>query len=168
MLEAIQSDVRQSLKGMVRRPLFSAVIVLTLALGIGATTAIFSVVDGVLLRPLPYDDPSSLVIAWETDRASGTTREPASIPDYFDFRERSRSFDELGAFSESPKTLTRPGDPPEQLAVVEVTHTLGTVLGIRPLRGRFISAEEDVPGAGSVALLSERIWRVPLQRRRRT
>ncbi|MGI9628643.1 MAG: ABC transporter permease, partial [Longimicrobiales bacterium] len=159
VVDAIRSDVIQTLKRLARKPGFSGLVVVILALGIGGTTAMFSVVDGVLLRPLPYPDASSLVIAWETDRASGTTREPASIPDYFDFRERNRTFEELAAFNSQPMTLTRSGESPEQLAVAQVTHTFGPVLGLVPALGRFISPEEDVPGAGQVALLSERLWR---------
>ena len=159
VVDGMVADLKHTLRGLVRRPFFSAVVIATLALGIGATTAIFSVVDGILLRPLPYQDSDQLVMVWETDRASGTTREPASVPDYFDFRERNRSFSELAAYVPGAMTLTRAGEAPEQLSVAQVTHTLGRVLGITPLRGRFISEEEDAPDAGPVALLAERTWR---------
>lgn len=158
VVDALRSDLKQTLRGLARRPWFSAVVVLTLALGVGATTAIFTVVDGILLRPLPYQDADRLVMVWETDRSSGTTREAASVPDYFDFRERQRSFEGLAAYVPGAMTLTEAGQAPEQLSVAQVTHTFGEVLGIGPIRGRFISPDEDTPGAAPVALLSERMW----------
>ena len=83
-------DIRDGFRSLAKNPGFAAVAILTLALGIGMTTAIFSVVDAVLLRPVPVADMDRLVMVWETDRASGTTHEPASLPDFLDFKERSR------------------------------------------------------------------------------
>ena len=87
MLEMLLRDLRLAIGGLLKIPGFTVVACLTLAVGIGATTAIFSVVSGVLLRPLPYDDADRLVLLWENDRATGTQREAASVPDFFDFQE---------------------------------------------------------------------------------
>ncbi len=82
-------DVRFTLRSLGKNPMFTAIVILTLALGIGATTAIFSVVEGVLLRPFPYRDPDRLVMLWENDRLRGTKQERFSAPDFFDVRERA-------------------------------------------------------------------------------
>lgn len=89
-------DLRYAVRMLARRPGFAAVAVLTLAL-IGANTAIFSGVNGVLLRPAPFEQLERLMMVWETDRNSGTSREPASVPDYLDFQERSTHLEELAA-----------------------------------------------------------------------
>ncbi|MGH7529912.1 MAG: ABC transporter permease, partial [Gemmatimonadales bacterium] len=88
-MDTITLDLRYALRQLRASPGFTLAAVLTLALGIGANTAIFSVVDGVLLRPAPFEDMDRLVMVWETDRKSGTLHEPASVPDYLDFQRRS-------------------------------------------------------------------------------
>ncbi len=85
------SDLRYAVRSFLKNPAFSVACILTLALGIGANTAIFSVVDAVLLRKAPFTDINRLVMVWETDRNTGTTREPASLPDYLDIKERART-----------------------------------------------------------------------------
>ncbi|HSR41087.1 MAG TPA: ABC transporter permease, partial [Longimicrobiales bacterium] len=163
VLDTLLHDLRHALRTLVRNRGFTAVVVLTLAVGIGATTAIFTVVNGVLLRPLPFPEPDRLVIVWQNDRATGTTREAASTADYWDFRERSRSFSELAMYSGGSVTLTRDEGEPRRLAAAVVSHTLDDVLGIRPVVGRGIAPEEDRPGAGRVALLSHRLWRAEFE-----
>ena len=91
-------DIRDGFRSLLKNRGFAAVAILTLALGIGMTTAIFSVVDAVLLRPVPFADIDRLVMVWETDRASGTTHEPASLPDFLDFKQRSRRVGDFAAF----------------------------------------------------------------------
>src|SRR5574341_1333589 len=100
------ADLRFAVRSLRKTPAFTAAVVLTLALGLGANTAIFSVVDGVLLRPAPFEDVGRLMMVWETDRKSGTTREPASVPDYLDFQQRATRFAELAAFAGSEVNLT--------------------------------------------------------------
>jgi len=108
----VLQDFRYALRSLRKAPGFASAAVLTLALGIGANTAIFSVVDGVLLRPAPFEDMDRLMMVWETDRKSGTTREPASVPDYLDFRQRTTRFAELAAFAGFEVNLTpEDGDP---------------------------------------------------------
>ena len=90
-------DTRFALRLLAKHPGFTIAALLTLALGIGANTAIYSVINAVLLRPAPVEDLDRLMMVWETDRATGTTREPASVPDYLDFRTRQSAFDALAA-----------------------------------------------------------------------
>jgi putative ABC transport system permease protein len=158
LLEDLAQDLRYGLRTLGRNPGFTLVAVLTLALGIGANTAIFSVVDGVLLRPVPLEGADRLRMVWETDRDSGTTREPASVPDYLDFRERSRRFAALAAFSGLEVNLTPIDGEPVRLAALAVSHEFLPMAGIRPLLGRGFAAAEDRPGAANVALIGEDLW----------
>src|SRR5262245_53734228 len=98
-MDALIQDFRYALRTLTRSPAFTIAAVLTLALGIGANTAIFSVVDGVLLRPSVFRDVDRIVMVWETDRASGTTREPASVPDFLDFQQRSKQVSQIAAIT---------------------------------------------------------------------
>jgi putative ABC transport system permease protein len=157
-IDALLQDVRYAWRGLARSPLFTVVAVATLGLGVGANTAIFSVVDAVLLRPAPVKDLDRLVMLWETDRQSGTTREPASIPDYLDFRARARSVDGIGALSASEVNLTPPRGEPMRLAALSVAHDLLPMLGFDPILGRPFSEAEDRAGGPPVVLISESLW----------
>src|SRR6185436_10123243 len=157
-LEDLAQDLRFGLRTLARNPGFTFVAVLTLALGIGANTAIFSVVDGVLLRPVPLDRSDRLMMIWETDRDSGTTREPSSIPDFLDFQEQSRTFETVAAFAGAEVNLTPAQGEPERLAALAVSHGYLPMVGVRPLQGRGFSAEDDRPGAPDVALIGEGLW----------
>src|SRR5262249_60257474 len=111
-MSTLWEDLRLALRGLRRQPGFAAAVVATLALGIGGNVALFSVVDGVLLRPLPYPDPDRLVIVWENDRIRGTDREGASAPDYLDIVQQSRSFETMAPRprpSPPPGTAAEPG-----------------------------------------------------------
>lgn len=158
MSASLARDLRYGLRQLARSPGFTAVTVITLALGIGANTAIFSVVDGVLLRPAPFEDSERLMIVWETDRNSGTTREPASLPDYLDYRERSQTFRSLAGFAAGDVNLSRAQGEPLRLPALSATHELLPMLGIEPLLGRTFSAAETRPGGGNVVLVSEALW----------
>ncbi|MBI2402671.1 MAG: ABC transporter permease [Gemmatimonadetes bacterium] len=158
------NDFRYALRSLRNAPGFTAAAVLTLALGIGANTAIFSVVDGVLLRPAPFEDIGRLVMVWETDRKSGTTREPASVPDYLDFRQRATRFAELAAFAGTEVNLTPDDGDPARLAALAVTHEFLSVLGLSPVVGRGFTEEEDRPGGPAVVLISEDLWERLFQR----
>ena len=147
-----------------RTPGFTIAVVLTLALGIGANTAIFSVVDGVLLRPAPFAEIDRLAMVWETDRKSGTLREPASIPDYFDFQERTTRFAQVAAFSPIPATVTPDGGEPDRVAALWVSHEFLPMVGIRPLLGTTFRPDQDRPGESPVALISEAFWTERLNR----
>src|SRR5690349_1681512 len=120
-LDELQQDVRYGLRALRHAPAFTVVVLLTLTLGIGANTAGFSVVRGVLLRALPYHDPSRLVMVWEADRNSGTDNEPASVPDYFDFVARARSFDAIAGFYPNVANYIAADGVPTRVNVAEVT-----------------------------------------------
>jgi putative ABC transport system permease protein len=158
-LAQLRQDLAYAWRGMRANAGLTSVIVVTLALGIGANTAIFSVVDSVLLRPSPIAGLDRLVMIWETDRTSKTTREPASVPDYLDFAERTGSLGRMAAFMGSAGSLTPPGGEATRLTILSVTHTLFPVLSVRPVMGRAFLPEDDGPAGTPVALISESLWR---------
>jgi putative ABC transport system permease protein len=152
------SDVRSSIRSFLNTPGLTAVILITLALGIGANTAIFSVVDAVLLRPTPLEHMDHLAVVWETDRDTGTTREPASLPDYLDFTQRSRTFQSLSAIMAGEVNLAPDRGDPVRLPVLNVSASAIPMLGLRPLAGRTFGADEDRPGGSPVVMISESLW----------
>jgi predicted permease len=157
-MEAWVRDVRLAVRGMGRSPAFTAGVVIILALGIGAATSVFSVVEGVILRPLPFAAPDRLVMVWENDRATGTTRENASPSDYYDFVERSRSLEGLAMYARTSVVLSRTGGDPVQLEAAQVTQGIFEVLGIQPAMGRGFTSEEDAPGGPPVAIVTHALW----------
>ena len=158
LLEELMLDLRYGLRTLGRSPGFTLVAVLTLGLGIGANAAIFSVVDGVLLRPVPFDRADRLMMVWETDRNTGTTREPASVPDFLDFQQRSRRFEKLAAFEALELNLVPDGGEPFRVPALSVSHEFLPMAGVRPLVGRMFQPAEDRPGAPNVALIGEDLW----------
>ena len=152
------NDLRYAARNLLKSPGFTAVAVLTLALGIGANTAIFSVVDGVLLRPAPFEEIDRLMMIWETDRKGGTTREPASLPDYVDFRDSSRTFDAVAGFNADATTLNVETGDPLRLPMIGSTHEFLPMLGIEPLLGRTFTPQETQPGGDDVVLIAEGLW----------
>lgn len=154
----IGRDVRYALRGLRRSPGFAAVAVLTLAIGIGVNTAIFSVVDQVLLRPTGVSGFEHVAMIWETDRHSGTVREPASVPDYLDFQSRTRRLSSLAAFIPVDVNLSLPGGEPVRLAGLAVSHTFLPMLAVKPLAGRGFNEEDDRANGPKVALISEALW----------
>jgi len=157
-LDTLLQDLRYAGRSLRRDPGFHIAGVLILGLGIGANTAIFSVVDGVLLRPAPVADLDRLTMVWETDRHTGTTREPASVPDFLDFRTRSRSFERLAALMGAEVNLTPAAGEPVRLAALSVTHDLLPMLGMAPVVGRTFTTAEDAAGGPRVVLISEPLW----------
>lgn len=153
------NELRLAARRLRREPGFAAAVVTVLALAIGANTAIVSIVDGVLLRPAPFDDLDSLVVVWETDRHSGPTRELASVPDFLDYRARSRTLGRLEALLATEVNLTGPAGDPVRLAALRVSHGFLPALGLRPSLGRGFAADEDRPDGPRVALVSARISR---------
>jgi predicted permease len=155
-MRALVQDVRFALRGFRRNPGFTATTVLVLALGIGATTAVFSVVDAVVLRPLPFGAPGELVVVGE-----GTPGRPgrgtASWPGFRDWS-GARSFRGLAAYHSDSYVLTAEGEP-ELVQSTTATANLFDVLGASPALGRFFAAGEDQPGRNHVAVLSDRLWR---------
>jgi putative ABC transport system permease protein len=164
MLADLSADVRFASRLLARNPGFTIAALLTLALGIGVTTAIFSVVDSVLLRPVPLPEPSRLVMVWETDRDTGTFREPGAWPDLVDFEQRSRRLDRFGAFVASEAVLTLNAGEPSRVATMFVTHGFAPLFGITPIAGRMLGRDDDRPGGPPVAMISERLWTRLFQR----
>src|SRR3954447_1826387 len=153
----MRQDIRYAIRLLVRAPGFASVAVLTLALGIGANAAIFSVVRSVLLAPLPFADPDRLVALWHGYPPT-LPRAAVSAPGYEDLRGAADLFAGLSAFRAANQNLTGRGEP-ERLLVVRATSTFQPVLGLAIARGRWFTADEDVPGDSSVAVLSDGFWR---------
>jgi putative ABC transport system permease protein len=149
-------DLRTALRTLIARPAFTAVAIMTLALGIGANTAVYTVVHGVLLAPLPYDDPDRVVVLNEV---SPQFPNPISVSwqNYADWRDRSRSFSSVAAFRTAQMTLTGAGDP-ERVTIRQASASLLPLLGVKPSLGRAFASEEDQPGAAGVAILSHSLW----------
>ena len=158
-LDAWWRDFRFALRTLAKSAGFTGVVVTTLALGVGATTAVFSVVEGVLLRPLPFPEPDRLAVVWQNDRATGTVRENASTSDYYDYVARSRTFGDLAIYGLGTAVLTREGAPALQLNAASVTRNLLEVLRIDMQLGRGFSVEEDQPDGPRVVILTDRVWR---------
>jgi predicted permease len=148
-------DLRYGSRMMLNNPSFNTVAILTLALGIGANTAIFTMVNALLLRPLPYRDPHRLV--WVAENESLPKSELVPGPHFFEWRARSKSLEQIAAFGGGPLTLTGAGDP-ERLDCGTATAPFFATLGIQPLRGRFFTADEDHPGRNKVAVISYGLW----------
>ena len=170
IFDHLRQDLRHALRGLVRAPLFSAVTVLTLALGIGANTAIFSIVNGVILRPLAYPKPEQLMYLTTRFPAFGFDQFWVSPPEYFEFREINQSFSAVGAFTTGEVNLTA-GDRPLRVRSASVNDDLLTALGVPAAAGRlFRKGEADltgpppVPGSPpvplpAVVILSDELWR---------
>jgi putative ABC transport system permease protein len=156
-LNDLSDDVRFGFRTLRKTPGFTAIAVITLALGIGANTAIFSVIENVLLRPLPYTNPESLVEIWNT--YPGFEDVSLSSGDYFDFHRDAKSFSAMGAYGEISQgfNLTGVGEP-ERIQATIASSDLFPMLGIRPAIGRTFLPEEDKAGGASVLLLSHRYW----------
>jgi predicted permease len=160
MIEDIWNDIRYGVRTLLRSPGFTAVAILTLTLGIGATTAIFSVVDAVLLHSLPYRDPQRLVSFFEDLGRLGYPRTRVSPPTYVDLKAQTQVFEDVAAVNETGFNLNgKNTGGARQLAGALVTHNLFAVLGISPLIGTSFLPEEDRPGADHVVLLSFSLWR---------
>src|ERR1700723_2683759 len=156
-VESIVGDVRFAFRTLGKSPSFTAVVVLTLALGIGANAAIFSFVDAVLLKPLPYPHPERIVSVWERD-AAGFRNNPISTLNFLDWQRQNRCFEFLSAVALDTVTLTDSGRP-EELKVYRVSASYFKVLGVGATLGRtFVESEGEV-GNDREVVLSNRIWR---------
>jgi putative ABC transport system permease protein len=151
-------DFRYALRALRKNPAFAAVAVATLALGIGANTAIFSVVNAVLLRPLPYPESERLVFMFGQDARRGVSGFHFLYPDFVEWRKQSRSYEAVSAHTRVPATLAGAGSAPERVDIMQVNASFLRVLKVRPQMGRDFLEEEDRPGAPRVALLSHGLW----------
>ncbi|MFB0552899.1 MAG: ABC transporter permease, partial [Phycisphaerae bacterium] len=150
-------DVRYGFRMLVRNPCFTAVVVLVLALGIGANTAIFSVVNAVLLRPLRLEDPDRLVMVWEQNLERGWDKRPVSSLNLADWREQNQVFVHLASGRGWGFTLTG-GDEPEEISAELVSANFFSALGIKPALGRTFFPEEEQPGQNRVVVVSYDFW----------
>jgi putative ABC transport system permease protein len=157
-METLLQDLRYGIRMLLKKPGFTVVAMLTLALGIGANTAIFSVVNAVLLRPLPYPESERLVMLWSTWVSQGVPFGGSALPDYREWRDQSHSFDGLGGFFYSDYNLSGENQTPERVQGVRVTWTLFPVLRVSPALGRGFLPEEEQYGRQRVVLLSHGLW----------
>jgi len=156
-MDSIIKDIRFGVRGLLKRPAFTLTAVLTLALGIGANTAVFSVVNAVLLRPLPFKEPDRLVAVWERRANSDRANLPISGHEFGAFRERAKSFEALTLIQPNGLNLTGRGDP-AILNVAEVSTDYFSVVGVPPLLGRTFAPGEDEAGGAKVAVLGHKLW----------
>jgi putative ABC transport system permease protein len=152
------NETRQALRMMRRTPLFTAVVVLTVTLAIAANTTIFSVVNAVMLRPLPFKDPERLVQVAEKSDKLNLPSFGSSVLNFLSWREQAQSFEALAAIASNNYTLTSAGEP-EQLSGNRISPVLTRVLGIPPLVGRDFTDSEEKPGAAPVAMIGEGLWK---------
>src|SRR5438067_396624 len=144
-MDSFLQDLRYSLRKLVRAPAFTIVAVFTLALAIGATTAVFSLVDGVLLKSLPFRDPDQLV---RVQSLNGQTPSSVSQPDFLDYRAQSRTVSPLAAFATGSANLTAAGAEPMRIQLARVGAVWFDLLGVRPQLGRAFRDDEEKAGAG--------------------
>src|SRR5262245_52664744 len=157
-VDTLLNDLRYGVRGLQKRPGFTLIIVLTLALGIGANTAIFSVVNAVLLKPLPYPHADQLVTIWGRLPTHGLRQLNASAAEFVDYRDRNHSFSAIAAYGSLGRNLTGTAEA-ERINATFVTRGFFEVLGVQPLQGRVFLNEEDQPGNNHVAVLSHALWR---------
>ena len=159
-LQGVSLDLKVALRGLWRRPAFTAAATLTLTLGIGAAAAVFAIVSGVLLRPLPYRDPARLVMIWlvGSDVRGAANQLPLSAPTYLDLQQNAPGLAPTAAFRSWAYTLSE-GGTPEQVPGVKASPALFATLGVRPAIGRDFTDGDALPGAPHVALISDGLWR---------
>ncbi len=151
-------DVKYGVRVLAKNPGFTIVVIITLALGIGANTAMFSAVNGILLRPLPYSDSSRLVDVWGNSANYPGFRMTLSQPEFNDVKAQSHSFESIAAYHLNEMNWTGHGDP-EVVSVTEVSQDVFATLGVSPARGRAFTADEEVPGKDNVVILSDALWK---------
>jgi predicted permease len=154
--DEVRQDLRYGARQLLKKPTFAAIVIGTLAVGIGANTAIFSVLKGVFLDPLPYHEPHRLTFIWhgETD---GTCCGPLSGPDFLDFRATTETFEDMAVLTTRGTNLTGDGDPAMVLGA-KITPSMFSLLGVQPARGRSFTASDEL-GDGRVVILSDGLWR---------
>jgi predicted permease len=158
IMENVLQDVRFAIRGLRKEPGFTIVALLTLALGIGANSAIFTVVDAVVLRPLPFPEPERLVRVTADFAGPGTTDVGMSAPELFDYRDRADIFESIAGLYPVNANLTQV-DQPERVEVMLVSPTYFSLLGVRPSLGRVFGPEDDHPGIAEVAVISDALWK---------
>src|ERR687886_2661100 len=156
-MRTLWQDIRYGLRILLKNPGFTLVAVVALALGIGANSAIFSVVNSLLLRPLPFEQPGRLVQVWETIPQRGRLEVPASFPNFADWRDQNRVFEQTVAYSDWSFNLTGSAEP-ERIRSAIVSPAFFSTLGVKPIRGRTFLPDEDQPGKDLSVVISQRLW----------
>jgi putative ABC transport system permease protein len=156
-METLSKNIRYALRGLRQRPVFTIIAVITLALGIGASTAIFSVVHAVLLRSLPYGNSDRLTMVWENNKKRGVTDNVINLGNFYDWKDQSKSFEDLAAFFDMTAKLTG-DDKPEEVAAEIATPNLFSVLGVNALLGRTFTWDDDKPNQPDAVILSYSLW----------
>src|SRR5260370_18286049 len=151
-------DIRYGLRTSLRTPGAAAVAVVALSLGSGANSAVFSVVNAVLIRPLPYKDPGKVFVVWENKLSKGMRQEPVSAADYRDFQEQNQVFEQIGAFQTQSSVLTG-RELPERVEAATVSPSIFQILGMKTALGRTFAEDENQPAKNSVAVISHGLWR---------
>jgi hypothetical protein len=153
--ETFVRGVRFGLRSLRKSPGFSAVTILTLAVGVGANVAVFSVVEGVLLKPLPYPKPEQLVGMWQSILTQ--SRVPLGPSNYFIYHEQGRAFQDVGLYEDDSVSVTGIGDP-EQVRALDITQGVLPILGIPPMLGRWFTQQDDLPGSPATVVLDYGFW----------
>lgn len=156
-MNSLWQDLRFGLRVLVRKPAFSLIALFTIALGIGANSAVFSVVNALLLRPLPYPNSEQLVMVWGKIPSNGLDKLNASAAEFVDYRDRNQSFSAVATYASIGRNLTGAGEP-QRITVTFVTASFFSVLGTKPAYGRTFLDAEDQPGHNEVVILSYGIW----------
>jgi ABC-type antimicrobial peptide transport system permease subunit len=151
-------EFRLAFRSLVKTPGFTLVAVITIALAIAANTAVFSLVNALLIRPLPFKAPQELVLLFEKFAAQGLDQIPVSAPEYLDWEKQTRSYERIAAFNFADFNLTG-GDMPERIQGAVVTPSLFALLGVAPIKGRVFNDTEFGEGNDGVVVISERLWR---------
>ncbi|MGB7921784.1 MAG: ABC transporter permease [Pyrinomonadaceae bacterium] len=158
MIGTLRQDIRYGFRMMLKSPVFTVVTVLALALGIGANTAIFSVINAVLLRPLPYSNPDQLVLMWEKNpRMVDLDRMWVAYPNFADWKNQNQVFEQMAVYRTGGGNLTGEAEP-EQIQVAQVSSDFFPLLGVQPVMGRSFLPEEDRPGAQQSIIVSHGLW----------
>ena len=156
-VESLVQDLRFAVRMLWKSPVFTAIAVITLALGIGANTAIFSVVNTVLLRPLPYENPDRLMMVWGNFQRLGIERLPAKAAEFIDYQDQNDVFEKIAAFNNAEFNFTGTGEP-ERVTGARVSASLFPLLGAQATLGRTFLAEENQPGRDNVMIVSHGLW----------
>lgn len=156
-MSTLVRDLRYAFRAFARNPGFTAAAILSLAIGIGANTAIFSITSALLLRPLPYKDADRLVILWNSSPGLGITRDWFSTAQYFDIKNNHHGFEDVAIAIGGNYPLTGVGEP-QHVGVIRMSNELLKILGAQPKYGRLFTPEDDTPGAGAVAIISYGLW----------
>ena len=152
------NEIKIAVRGLLKTPAFTAIALVTIALAIGANTAVFSLINGLLVKPLPYSDPAKLVLLWEKFTAQGLERIPVSPPEFVDFEKQAQSYLRIAIFDYRSFNMSE-GNVPERISGAVVSPALFPLLGVEPIAGRTFSEEEQGEGHDDLVVISERLWK---------